>query len=200
MLFVTIWIKFFFLLTPFFALSMFLAITEDFTEKERVKLALKTTLAVTIISFTLLFFGNFIFSVFGITVDAFKIGAGGLLFLSAVSLVQGNKSNKDNTANPDSDNDISVVPLGIPTIVGPATIGTLLVMGTELKTTEDKIFGCLALFTAVVCVGVILIISSYIERAIKKKGITILSKVTGLILAALASQMIFSGIRGFLVL
>lgn len=192
---VNIWIKLFFLFTPFFALSMFLAVTDDLTEKERVGLALKTTLSVCIISFIMFFFGQTIFNIFGITVDAFRIGAGALLFLSAVGLIQSKKSSAPVTENPD---DIAVVPLGIPTIVGPATIGTLLVMGTELTTMEEKITGSIALFLAVLSVGVVLIISSYIERAIKKKGIAILSKVTGLILAALASQMVFSGIKGFL--
>lgn len=183
----------FFLYTPFFALSMFLAMTDDLKERERIILAIKTTISVLISSLILLFFGKQIFAVFGITVDAFRIGAGALLFLSAVSLINGKKSK-----SVDSDNDISVVPLAIPTIVGPATIGTIMVMGTELKTLESTIIGSLGVTAAVICVGIILVISSYIERAIKKRGIIIISKLTGLILAALAAQMIFTGIRGFL--
>ena len=179
----------FFLYTPFFALSMFLSMTDHADEKERIILALKTTFAVVIISLILLFFGNQIFTVFGITVNAFRIGAGALLFLSAVSLIQGKKMK---TVDPHDD--ITVVPLAIPTIVGPATIGTIMVMGTELTTTKDKITGSLGVLLAILSVGIILIVSSYIERAIKKRGITIISKLTGLILAALAAQMIMTGI------
>ncbi len=182
----------FFLYTPFFALSMFLAMTDHASEKERIKLAFKTTFSVLIISLILLFFGNQIFAVFGITVDAFRIGAGTLLFLSAVALIGGKKTN----VNPDDD--FTVVPLAIPTIVGPATIGTVMVMGTELGTLEAKLVGSLAVTAAVISVGITLVISSYIERAIKKRGIIILCKLTGLILAALAAQMMFIGIKGFL--
>lgn len=192
-MFITIWIKMFFLYTPFFALSMFLAMTEDLEEKKRVSLAIKTTLSVIIISLILLFFGDKIFIVFGITVDAFRIGAGVLLFLSAVSLIHGKKSK-----NIDSNDDFTVVPLAIPTIVGPATIGTIMVMGTELNSLEATIKGSLAVGAAAITVGVVLIVSSYIERAIKKRGIIIVSKLTGLILAALAAQMVFTGIKGFL--
>lgn len=192
-MFITIWIKMFFLYTPFFALSMFLAMTEDLEEKKRVSLAIKTTLSVIIISLILLFFGDKIFIVFGITVDAFRIGAGVLLFLSAVSLIHGKKSK-----NIDSNDDFTVVPLAIPTIVGPATIGTIMVMGTELNSLEATMKGSLAVGAAAITVGVVLIVSSYIERAIKKRGIIIVSKLTGLILAALAAQMVFTGIKGFL--
>lgn len=183
----------FFLYTPFFALSMFLAMTDHATEKERIVLAVKTTFAVVIASLILLFFGNQIFTLFGITVNAFRIGAGALLFLSAVSLIQGKKSKPI-----DNHDDIIVVPLAIPTIVGPATIGTIMVMGTELKTTTEKLTGTLGVILAILSVGIILIVSSYIERAIKKRGIIIISKLTGLILAALAAQMIMTGIKGFL--
>ncbi len=192
MSFISILIKMFFLYTPFFALSMFLAMTDHSTEKERIFLALKTTLAVLVISLVLLFFGNPIFNVFGITVDAFRIGAGALLFLSAVSLIGGKKTNVD------PNDDFTVVPLAIPTIVGPATIGTVMVMGTELQSPEEKFIGGSAVLVAAILVGLVLVVSSYIERAIKKRGITILSKLTGLILAALAAQMMFTGIRGFL--
>jgi len=183
----------FFLYTPFFALSMFLAMTDHAEEKERIALAAKTTLSVLLISLVLLFFGNQIFRVFGITVDAFRIGAGSLLFLSAVSLIQGKKT-KD--VNPDDD--FTVVPLAIPTIVGPATIGAIMVMGSEFTTFDAKLMGSLAVGAATISVGLILVVSSYIERAIKKRGIIIISKLTGLILAALAAQMIFTGIKSFL--
>ncbi|MBN2618831.1 MAG: MarC family protein [Spirochaetales bacterium] len=183
----------FFLYTPFFALSMFLSMTDHAAEKERITLALKTTFSVLLISLILLFFGNQIFKVFGITVDAFRIGAGSLLFLSAVSLIQGKKTN---TIDPHDD--FTVVPLAIPTIVGPATIGTIMVMGSEFGSLDEKITGSFAVAAAAISVGIILIVSSYIERAIKKRGIIIISKLTGLILAALAAQMIFTGIKSFL--
>lgn len=189
----SIYIKMFFLYTPFFALSMFLAMTDHTTERERIKLAIKTTLSVLVISNILMFFGNQIFTVFGITVDAFRIGAGSLLFLSAVSLVKGEK-----TKNINPNDDFTVVPLAIPTIVGPATIGTIMIMGSEFNTIDESFAGSIAISLATLSVGIILIISSYIERAIKKRGIIIISKLTGLILAALAAQMIFTGIKSFL--
>ncbi|MCM0080269.1 MarC family protein [Geomonas sp. Red32] len=191
--FISIWIKFFFLLTPFFVLSVFLSMTQEMGGRERRKLAVRVTLAVLLACFTLYFFGNHLFSLFGITLDSFRIGAGVLLFLSAVQMVQG-----EAVAPGERQDDISVVPLAIPITVGPATTGALMVMGADLQENWQVIAGCAALAAAVVCIGVILFCASAIEHVIGRKGITILSKLTGLMLAAIAAQLVFSGIKNFL--
>jgi len=195
--FIAIWLKFFFLLTPFFVLSVFLTMTPELSGRERRRLAVKVTVAVLTTCFTLFFFGNHIFSLFGITIDSFRIGAGALLFLSAVQMVQG-----DGTTAPGErlQHDIAVVPLAIPVTVGPATTGALLVMGAELQGAWQTVVGCAALATAVLCVGALLGSAAAIEHVLGKRGITILSKLTGLMLAALAAQIVFTGIKSFLAL
>lgn len=191
---ITVWVKFFFLFTPFFALSMFLSMTKDYDEAHRRRLALQTSGAVGVLCFALFFFGNAVFSVLGITLDAFRVGAGALLFLSAVALVQAKPAFQGSSR----EGDITVVPLAMPIIVGPATIGTLLVLGAEIPNATHKALGCLALVLAVASVGTILWLAASLERALGKKGIDILSKVTGVVLSALAAQMILTGVRHFL--
>jgi multiple antibiotic resistance protein len=192
--FLSVWIKFFFVFTPFFALSMFLSMTEGYSESRRRKLALAVSGTVAVMCLLLFFVGNQLFSLFGITLNSFRIGAGALLFLSAVGLVQG----KTATADASSDSDIAVVPLGMPIIVGPATTGTLLVLGAELDNATAKGLGSLALLLAVACLCVILLLGSFIQRSLGNRGIVIISKLTGLILSALAAQMVMTGIQGFL--
>jgi len=192
--FVSVWMKLFFLFTPFFALSMFLSMTGDYTEKRRKRLAVMISIAVAALCLCLLFLGNQLFALFGITLNAFRIGVGALLFHSAVNLVQGRKTPPE--ANAEAD--IAVVPLAMPIIVGPATIGTLLVMGAGLVEVTEKMIGCLALLFAVVCLGVMLLLATAIERGIGYHGLNILSKLTGVVLAALAAQMVMDGVLGFL--
>lgn len=187
-------IQLFFIFTPFFALSMFLTMTSHLNKKEKILLVMKTTLSVEIICLIMIFGGSTIFSLFSITVDAFKIGAGAILFLSAVDLVQGKEAQSKSIDN----DDISVVPLSIPITVGPATTGTLMVMGSSFKTSRDYITGLTAVTIAVLLVGLILLISPWLEKVLKNKGITILSRLTGLILSALSAQMILSGIKNML--
>jgi multiple antibiotic resistance protein len=190
-LFVNILIKMFFLLTPFFVLSMILSMTRTLSPQARKSIAIRTTLAILVIAFILFYFGNIIFHLLGITIQSFQIGAGALLFLSAVSLVQARQ-----TPTVSETEDISVVPLAIPLTIGPGTIGTLLVMGSEING-KAKFVASSALFCAIILVGFILIGASHLERILGAKGISALSKLTGLVLAALAAQMIFTGINTF---
>jgi multiple antibiotic resistance protein len=192
--FFTVWIKFFFILTPFFVLSYFLVMTRKMNPLKKTALAIRVTLAVIIICSVLYFFGNSIFSIFGITLDAFRIGAGAILFLSAVDLVRGTK----NGMAKEDGGDIAVVPLAIPVTVGPGTTGALLVMGAETTELHTRLLGCGSLLSAILSVMVLLLLATHIEKLIGQRGLTILSKLTGLALSAIAAQMIFTGIQNFM--
>jgi multiple antibiotic resistance protein len=192
--FLSIWITLFFVFTPFFALTMFLSMTEGYDESHRRRLAVTVSISVAVLCLILFFAGKQLFALFGITLDAFRIGAGALLFLSGVALVQGRAAN----AGASSDGDVAVVPLAMPIIVGPATTGTLLVMGAELEGIQVKLIGSLALLAAVACIAAVLLLSAYIQRGLGVRGIGILSKLTGLVLAALSAQMVMTGVQGFL--
>lgn len=195
---VSIFVQFFCILTPFFVLSMFITMTSGMPARKQKLIAIKTTLAILGICMCIYFFGKQIFDLMGLTLDSFRIGAGSILFITAVSLM-GDKVKKagDQQSEADSDN-ISVVPLAIPFAIGPGTIGTIMVMSNDNQTLEQHLSGCIGLTTAIVAVGVILLSSSFIERLIGRQGIKVLSKLTGLILAGIAAQIIFTGIKNFL--
>lgn len=195
-IFISTFLKMFFIMTPFFVLSVFLTLTQDATPKEKKALAIKVTISVIIASLILLFFGKHIFSVFGITLDAFRIGAGALLFLTAVELVKGSKD--DAKASDKDISQLAVVPLAIPVTIGPGTIGILLVMGATFESKASLIMGSLALVSAVLVIGLMLYTSTVFERLIGKQGLLVISKITGLFLAALSAQIVFTGIKGFL--
>ena len=194
--FFSVYIKFFFIMTPFFVTTIFLSMTKGSSENDQKRLALKVTFAIAVSCLIVLYFGKYIFDLFGITLDAFRIGAGALLFLTAVDLVQ-----KDVNEKPSCDADISkqaVVALAIPVTVGPGTVGALMVMGAEMKSVIDVGLGSLSLLCAIASVGVMLYLSSKIEKLIGTSGLIVLSKVRRLILSALAAQIIFTGIKNFL--
>ena len=192
-LFVNIWIKFFFLTTPFFALSMFLSLTKGAIPSERRKLALQITGTVAAFAVGMFFFGTLVFKLFGITLDAFRVGGGALLFVSAVQLLQPQPQPTPSASS--QDDDIVVVPMSMPIILGPATIGALMVFGADLSGSTEKTIGCFALLTAIASLGIILLLAASIERFMKTKQLRILSKITGLILAAIAAQMILTGVK-----
>lgn len=193
--FFAVFVKFFFILTPFFIIAVFLAMTENETVEVRHALAVRITIAVVIISLILFFAGMTIFTTLGITVDAFRIGAGALLFLSGVSLVNGKL---ELPAAKRSIMDLAVVPLAIPVTLGPGSVGALVVMSTETTSLTPRLLTALAIVVASLAVGVLLYLSAEIKGLIGRSGILMLSKLTGLILAALSSHMMFTGIAAYL--
>jgi len=193
-LFLDVFTKVFFILSPFFSVSMFLLLSGDMDRRARHRCALRTSLAILVICFVVYFFGNVIFRVLGITVPAFQVGAGALLFLTAIQMVTGKRG--EIAASPDED--FAVVPLAIPMIVGPGTIGTILVLGMEISSASEKIVAGSAVLLAVVMISLFLFLAMPIARLLGQKGLQMMMKLTGLILTAIAAQIVFSGIRGFL--
>ena len=193
-LFVATFLKFFFLTTPFFALSMFLALTPQLTEEQRDRLANRVIIAAWIITMLMFLCGQIIFKVFGINVDAFRIGAGALLFLSAVSLMNPKVSPDEHKEGVD----IAVVPLAMPVIIGPATCGPLLVMGAEMSDWESRLVAMAAMSASLYLLWVILRMAAWIEKHFGMRGLSILMRLTGLILSALSAQMIMTGVVAFL--
>ncbi|EPJ47752.1 MAG: multiple antibiotic resistance (MarC)-like protein [Osedax symbiont Rs1] len=188
-------VKFFFLFAPFFVVSMFLSLTKYETVKGRARIANRAVFSAICISLVLMFFGEPLFGVLGITLDSFRIGAGSLLFLSAVSLVSDGVRN--HATGTESMDDVAVVPLAIPTIIGPATIGAILVIGAEMHG-QQLFYGIIGMLLALLVLLVLLHVSVRIEKVLGSTGLNILSKITGLILAAMAAQLVFTGIKSFL--
>ncbi len=193
-LFLDIFIKVFVILSPFFAVSMFLLLSGDMDAKTRHHCALRTGVAILVICLSVYFFGSLIFKVLGITLPAFQVGAGTLLFLTSINMVTGKRSE----IAPNKDEDFAVVPLAIPMIVGPGTIGTVLVLGTEISSWPQRYIAAGAILLAVVTIGVFLFLAMPIRRLLGQKGLTMMMKLTGLILTAIAAQIILTGVRDFL--
>ncbi len=193
-LFVDILIKVFVLLSPFFAVSMFLMLSREMDPRTRRHCAWRTSIAILAICMLVYFFGNLIFKILGITVPAFQVGAGTLLFLNAISMVTGKRSE----VAQDPTEDFAIVPLAIPLIVGPGTIGTLLVLGMEIATYTEKAVAAGAICLAVALISVFLLSADWLAERLGRKGLQMMMKLTGLVLTAMAAQIIFTGVRSLL--
>lgn len=194
-LFGNIWLRMFFILTPFLALTSFLTLTEGSDNAGRRGVARRATAAVAVSAFLIYFFGEPLFRLVGITLDSFRVGAGALLFLSAVRLTQ---SRPFTAGDRSGAGDPSVVPLAIPIIVGPAVAGTILVLSVECPYVWRKAVGFLAILAAIVCLWGLLRAAARIERRLGPQKLAILTKLTGLMLSAIAAEIIFTGIRNLL--
>ncbi len=192
----SLYLKMLVLYSPFFVLSCFIGLTPGYTVKERKRLAWKVAIGTLISSVLLYLFGQSIFDVFGITVDAFRIGAGSVLFISALGMAQGKPAvQADNLQQ-----DVTIVPLTIPLTVGPGTIGALLVMGVSQPHWDDKLPALLGILAASITVGLVLYLSDLFERLLGDQGLQIVSRLMGLFVCALAAQIIFTGVKNYLAL
>jgi multiple antibiotic resistance protein len=190
--------KLFIIFCPFMTVSLFLGITRDFDRARRKSFAMKAMFTISTLCLCFYFFGSFIFAIFGVTLNAFRIGAGALLFLTAVEMVRGSPAAPSQSSAEEDDVQQVVVPFSFPIIVGPAVIGVLFVMGADVTNMTQKIAGAVAVLVACLAMGFLLVIATEVERWMGKSKLAVFSKITGIILAALASQMIFTGIKAFL--
>lgn len=195
--FFTLYLKLFFMMTPFFVLSVFLSMSKNLNKPEKKSVILKLAITVMITGLVFLLFGKYIFNMFGITLDAFKIGAGTVLFLSALDMIRNTDSEMPSTNNKRG-SDFAIVPLAIPSAIGPGMIGVLMVIGAELTGIYDVVLVILSLCAAVLSLAGVLLISNKLQHLMGKQGLEILPKITGLFVSAIGAQIIFSGIQGFL--
>lgn len=195
-------VKLFFLFCPFFVLNMFLSLTENATRKDKHYVALHVTYVVLVVAVISYFAGNAFLNLFGLDLDGFRIGAGVLLMIMAQKLALGSET-PTATAQPKSVREIIVVPLAIPIIMGPACVSPIIIIGAEALKSPDVswftfLFGIVGFFGAILALGTILFFSDTLERLFGKNIIRIFSKVSGVILMAMAAQMIARGLFAFL--
>lgn len=188
-----------FIVDPFAAVPSFLAMTERDSPANRRAMARRGawTCAVTLTLFALC--GSLIFTLFGITLAAFKIAGGVLIGLNAIDMVQARRSQQQETpverAEGTLKEDIGIIPLGLPMLAGPGAISTVMVLAGQSNTTLTTlaVYGAVAL-TAVVSY-LTLATATMVERRLGQTGMRILTRLMGLVLCAIAVQFIVDGIK-----
>jgi multiple antibiotic resistance protein len=188
-----------FIVDPFAAVPSFLAMTERDSPASRRVMARRGawTCAVTLTLFA--FGGSLIFTLFGITLAAFKIAGGVLIGLNAIDMVQARRSQQQETpverAEGTLKEDIGIIPLGLPMLAGPGAISTVMVLAGQSRAplTTFAVYGAIAL-TALVSY-MTLATATTVERRLGLTGMRILTRLMGLVLCAIAVQFIVDGIK-----
>jgi multiple antibiotic resistance protein len=188
----------FFIVDPFAVVPTFLAMTERDTHDHRRLLARRGawTCAITLMSFAL--GGSLIFTIFGITIGAFKIAGGILMGLNALDMVQARRSQQRETPAEKAEGiqkeDIGIMPLGVPMLAGPGAISTVMVLaGSKGMLLNAAVYASIAL-TALISYFV-LAAATLVERRLGQTGMRILTRLMGLVLCAIAVQFVIDGIK-----
>lgn len=195
-----VFLAFLVLINPFAALAYFVSATRGYTPKELNKTIGTAAFSLFVIICVAAVAGKVILDTLGISVPSFRIVGGILLFLIALAMVNGN----DNPAKPAA-NDIAlpsenktafaVVPLTMPMIIGPGGISTVIIYSSQAHNWQQML--------GVIAAGLLISIICYfslkaaakISRLLGDTGMKIVNRVMGLLLAAIAVEIIVSGLK-----
>jgi multiple antibiotic resistance protein len=183
----------FVIMDPPGATPIFLALVKDQPSRKRILMAWQgaTVSLIVIVAFAI--FGKFLLDYLHISVEALQ-GAGGLLLLLiALELLTG----RDSTSDKAKDVNVALVPLGTPLLAGPGAIVTTIVFVQNADTVSMKFALGAAIVAVHLAIGLTLMFSTKIISVIKESGVTLLARIAGLLLAAIAVEMIVQAIKGF---
>ncbi|WP_436668894.1 MarC family protein [Priestia megaterium] len=192
-------ISFFAVMNPLGNIPIFITLTNDYSIQERRHSARKAVFISFIILTLFLLLGSFIFSAFGITIHAFRVAGGILIFGIAYSLLHAKPSNAQSPHPHEqkaaaSQNDISITPLALPIMAGPGTIATVM---SHSSYSVANLGSVLISYTLILGVTFILFYySTSIINKLGQNGLNVISRLMGLILAVMAIQMIAEGVHG----
>lgn len=193
----------FVVIEPVTLVPIFGALTRGGAAGYRRRMALKATLLSAMIFVVFALVGEPLLDVLGISVDAFRIGGGLLLFMVAVDMVFARESGLRSTTVREQEearyrDDISVFPLAFPLIAGPGALATLLLL---LGDASDDIFSVALLLAVVIAVLaitlVMMLLTNPIMRVLGVTGANVISRLLGVVLVALAVQYVADGILAF---
>jgi len=193
----TVFIGFFAMLNPIGNTPVFLSMVGD-ADKRIIKMVAFKSVSVAFIIITLFsLFGHLIFKLFNITLPAFQIAGGIIVFFIGYDLLQGKPAGAHKLKEKGSSSsysDMAVSPLGIPLLAGPGTITTAMNFVGQGESFLNAIF--IVLVFAVVCLitYIMFVLSKNIADRLRPSLIRTVSRIMGLILAVIAVQMLINGI------
>ncbi len=199
-LYAAIIVTVFALVDPIGGLPFFVALTEGFDVQDRQVVLHRAILTLGAVLTTFALVGRFLFLAFGFTLAAFEVAGGILLFLVAYDMLRGEITRtklSPSESDPEGRADVGVVPLGIPLLAGPGAISTVMIY--EGNAGSDPLV-IVATFVAIAIVTVLsYVIFRYgqlILRKIGRVGVNAMTRVLGLMLAAVGVQFVANGILG----
>ena len=197
--FLAVTVSIFAIVDPFGTLPFFVGLTDGFSDLDR---AVVLRRAVVVLGATLAIFaiaGRFLFAAFGFTLAAFEIAGGIILFLVAYEMLQGQVARSKLTPRDHDEalarrDEISVVPLGIPLLAGPGAISTTMIYAATAG--SDPVALSSTLIAVAITTGstfIVLTFGQRIFRAMGRLGVMALTRVMGLVLAAVGVQFVING-------
>jgi multiple antibiotic resistance protein len=188
----------FFIVDPLAAVPTYLIITQNETAEERRRTALRACVAMTVLLVVFAATGNLIFRTFGITLPAFRTAGGLILWFSAMEMLRGERPTREGRVELQEareKEDVALVPLAIPLLAGPGAISTIVVLAGQAHEPPHVVL----VYGAIIATGLVsyitLRVGEPLLRQLGNTGIRVMTRVMGLLLAALAVQFVLTGVK-----
>ena len=197
-IFLQYFVLYFVVIDPIGTTPLFLVVTKGLNAKDKNKVAFEGVLIATIVLLFFAFFGNYVLKYLGISFSAFTIAGGVILFLIALEMLFDIRSERKKRSINDKRDKISIFPIAIPLLAGPAAITSVILTISQAEGSYSLlIINIICLISVMLVSFVILRVFTKFQKLINEKIINIFSRVIGIILAALSIQYILDGIKSF---
>lgn len=199
---VTAFVTLFVVIDPIGLAPLFVALTQGMSGRQRRAIALRACVIAALLLTVFGLFGEAVLNFIGISMPAFRIAGGILLFLTALEMLFERRTKRRQGQAQESEtdpaDDPSVFPLATPLIAGPGAMATMILLAGDPDTGWETVLAMHLVMLAVI--GVVLTLffaGGLLERALGPTGINVVTRLLGMLLAALSVQFVLDGLRGF---
>jgi len=187
-----------FIVDPIAVVPTYLVITQNETAERRRRTAWRASVAAAALLIGFGIAGRLIFRMFGITLPAFRVAGGLILWLVAMDMLRGQRSTQESSeeiAEGQEKEDVALTPLAMPMLAGPGAISTIMVLASQARTIPETI----VVYASVVLTAAIswgtLRLADRLVLVLGQTGIRVMTRIMGLLLAAVAIQFVLTGVR-----
>lgn len=185
-----------FIVDPIAVVPSYLVVTRSETPAQRAATARRACIAAGLILIAFALGGTIIFHLFGITLPAFRIAGGLILWLVAMDMLHAERRTQESAPElmeGEIKEDTALTPLAMPMLAGPGAISTVMVLAAQARTMPQKAIVYASILITLVVSWLVLRIGERLVQRMGQTGIRVMTRIMGLLLAALAVQFVISG-------
>lgn len=196
------------IMNPFINLPIFLALTTTKTVAQQRRMAVMILLYTAVMCVAISLAGNVILRFFGVTIDSFRVAGGMVLLGIAFAMLNGHpitahergqhEKNAEDPEDDDTDDNTAFYPMTFPMVVGPGTIATLIIYATQARGPAQYISFGVVLVAILLALFLVLFFAAAIGKLLSARMRVVMTRLMGMILAAIAVEMVFEGTKALL--
>lgn len=199
---ITAFVTLFVIIDPIGLMPLFVALTQGMPPEKRRSIGLRACLTGAALLTVFTFAGEAVLGFVGISMAAFRIAGGVLLFLTALDMLFERRSQRRESKTEDAEeddhlDDPSVFPLAMPLIAGPGAIATVILLAGQNPGITGALVTIGVMLSVILTVFVAFLLSGPFERLLGKIGTVVITRLLGMLLAALSVQFVLDGLRAF---